>query len=73
MAAVRSSSVPDMLVTTYLHMTSRDQFCPAYVDVDGVRIAPMTRPDVTFYRFLYRAVGEQLRWRDRLHHARRRT
>ena len=58
--------VPDTLVTTYLHMTHRDQFRPARVDLTGIQIMPMGSPDVSFYRFLYRSVGEHLRWRDRL-------
>lgn len=65
MAAVRSG-VPDMLVTTYLHMTSRDQFRAAYAPADGVRIVPLPNPDVPFYRFLYGSVGADWRWRDRL-------
>jgi GNAT superfamily N-acetyltransferase len=65
MAAERYQ-IPDTLVTTYLHMTRRDQFRPAYVELPGVHIMPMGAPDVNFYRFLYRSVGEHLRWRDRL-------
>ncbi|MFN8562433.1 MAG: GNAT family N-acetyltransferase [Anaerolineae bacterium] len=65
MAAVRSEA-PDMLVTTYLHMTSRDQFRAAFASADGVRIVPLPSPDVPFYRFLYGSVGEDWRWRDRL-------
>jgi len=65
MAALRSE-LPDLMVTTYLHMTSRDQFRPAYTNIDGITIAPVSAPDVNFYRFLYAAVGEQWRWRDRL-------
>lgn len=65
MAAVRDS-MPDMLETTYLHMTRRDQFRPAYTAIDGISIMPMQAPDISFYRFLYRAVGETWRWRDRL-------
>ncbi len=66
MAAVRSVDVPEMLVITYLQMTNRQQFTPAYTERDGVRILPLNIPDVKFYRFLYRSVGESWRWRDRL-------
>src|SRR4051812_11378480 len=59
-------AVPDMLVITYLHMTRRDQFCPAFGDDAGLRISPIIAPDVDFYRSVYRAVGERWRWRDRL-------
>lgn len=60
-------SVPDVLVTTYLQMTDPSQFRPAYLDnTRGVSVKPIETPNVGFYRFLYRAVGEQWRWRDRL-------
>lgn len=60
-------TAPDMLVTTYLHMTSRDQLQAEYADEFGgsVRMERMQQPDVAFYRFLYSAVGEIWRWRDR--------
>lgn len=65
MAALHPST-PKMLVITYLQMTRRAQFKPAFAALDGLRIVPMTAPDTDFYRSLYRAVGEQWRWRDRL-------
>jgi GNAT superfamily N-acetyltransferase len=65
MASARSKT-PDMLVVSYLQMTSRAQFSPAYANESGVRMVPMTAPDTDFYRSLYRAVGESWRWRDRL-------
>ncbi len=65
MAAV-PTSIPDMLCTTYLQMTSRDQFVPSAQQPDGVRVEQMAAPTVEAYRVLYRGVGEQLRWRDRL-------
>lgn len=64
--AAACDAVPDTLVTTYLHMTRRDQFRPAYAAIGGIHIVPMRAPDVNSYRFLYRSVGESLRWRDRL-------
>jgi ribosomal protein S18 acetylase RimI-like enzyme len=64
--AAAPTPVPDMLCTTYLHMTSRDQFVPVDVQPEGARVEPLTAPTVEEYRFYYRSVGEQLRWRDRL-------
>ncbi|NWF71180.1 MAG: GNAT family N-acetyltransferase [Chloroflexi bacterium] len=58
--------MPDMLITTHLEMTSRAAFRPAYVNGTHFSINRMKTPDVSFYRFLYGAVGEQWRWRDRL-------
>ena len=58
--------VPDMLVTTYLHMTHPSQFRPAYVNDPRVSIIPLNTSDVAFYRFLYSEVGRDWRWRDRL-------
>lgn len=57
---------PDLLVTTYLEMKSRAAFRPAYLSGTGFRIQRMEQPDLHFYRFLYGAVGEVWRWRDRL-------
>jgi GNAT superfamily N-acetyltransferase len=60
------AETPDTLITTYLHMTRRDQFRPAYVHATTVHIMPVAQPDTTFYLFLYQTVGEQWAWRDRL-------
>ncbi len=58
---------PEKLVTTYLEMTTPAAFRPNYAQQgDDVRIVKMEKPDVDFYRFLYREVGERWRWRDRL-------
>lgn len=57
---------PDTLVTTYLEMTNPSQFRPSLNHRDGVRIERMDNSDVGFYRYLYRSVGEECRWRDRL-------
>ncbi|HLV36151.1 MAG TPA: GNAT family N-acetyltransferase [Spirillospora sp.] len=60
-------SIPETLITTYLEMTSRADFCPAYLeDSDSLTIMRMDRVDIPFYKFLYQAVGELWRWRDRL-------
>ncbi|MGJ3239738.1 MAG: GNAT family N-acetyltransferase [Anaerolineae bacterium] len=60
------TSTPDTLVTTYLEMTHPNQFKPAYSQAEDVRIEQMTQIDVQLYRYLYRTVGEDYRWRDRL-------
>jgi GNAT superfamily N-acetyltransferase len=61
-----SDSTPNTLVTTYLEMTSPSDFSPSYVENHLVRIEQLQRVDVDFYLYMYRAVGEQLAWRDRL-------
>ena len=66
MAAVRSGTIPDMLIITYLQMTRREQFCPTYSARADVSMRQITNPDIAFYKKLYRGVGEDLRWRDRL-------
>lgn len=60
-------TIPDTLVTTYLEMTSRDQFTPDYGDEKpgNIRLERLNRVDVPFYRFLYDTVGDQWAWRDR--------
>ena len=57
--------IPDTLITTYLHMNDPAQFKPAYVDSPDLHILQMNAPDLDFYRFLYRAVGDVWRWYDR--------
>jgi GNAT superfamily N-acetyltransferase len=60
-------TIPDTLVITYLQITSPHQFQPSYLDnAQGVEIVEAVNPDVEFYRFLYKAVGYDLQWRDRL-------
>lgn len=56
----------EMLVTTYLEMTSPVDFTPAYIKANDVEIVLMEMPDLGFYRFLYQSVGEEWAWRDRL-------
>ena len=61
------NTIPDTLITTYLEMTNKTQFRPALLEDDQhLTIMRMARADVAFYQFLYRAVGEAWRWRDRL-------
>jgi GNAT superfamily N-acetyltransferase len=57
----------DTLVTTYLEMTDPAQFRPAFLDdTSALTIMPMGQVDLSFYKFLYRAVGDAWTWRDRL-------
>lgn len=57
---------PTTLITTYLEMTSPDDFIPASVENAQIRIEKLPHVDVEFYLSMYRGVGEQLAWRDRL-------
>lgn len=59
-------SKPTTLITTYLHMTHLDQFKPAFHPTPNFTITKMDRVDVDFYLFLYRSVGYEWGWRDRL-------
>ena len=56
----------EMLVTTYLEMTSPSSFVPAFVQAADIEIVKMEMPDLGFYKFLYQSVGEEWAWRDRL-------
>ncbi len=56
----------EMLITTYLEMTSPVHFAPAYIKANDVEIVLMEMPDLGFYKFLYQSVGEEWAWRDRL-------
>lgn len=60
------NTTPDTLITTYLEMTSPAQFIPSFVQADDVRVERMQHIDLHFYLYLYRSVGENLAWRDRL-------
>ena len=61
------AGIPEKLITTYLEMKDRTLFRPAFLeDSQHLTIIRMARPDVAFYQFLYRAVGDAWRWRDRL-------
>jgi GNAT superfamily N-acetyltransferase len=60
-------AIPTTLITTYLEMNHMEQFRASYAtELAGVQIMQAHKPDIDFYRFLYRAVGYHLRWRDRL-------
>lgn len=57
---------PDTLITTYLQMTSPDQFKPAFAESPDFNIIKIDRLDPDYYLFLYRSVGYAWGWRDRL-------
>lgn len=63
---VAALNIPDTLTTTYLEMNSPASFRPSYTNDPHIKIIPMSKADVRFYRFLYSEVGGQWRWRDRL-------
>jgi GNAT superfamily N-acetyltransferase len=63
---VAFSTAPNTLITTYLEMTTQQQFSPSFVHNSELRIERVNMVDVQFYRYLYQSVGEKLRWRDRL-------
>jgi len=63
---VTAISIPDVLITTYLEMTDVGQFRPEYIEHAQLEMVRLGRPDVAFYRFLYKEVGWDWRWRDRL-------
>ncbi len=59
--------IPDTLITTYLEMSSIDEFCPRFLTAEEWRrqeasIQSLTEFDAPFYRFLYREVGERWLW-----------
>ena len=56
----------DTLITTYLEMSSEDDFAPAFIRAADIEIVTMEMPDLAFYKFLYQSVGEEWAWRDRL-------
>ena len=61
-----TNKIPDILVTSYLQMTDESQFKPSYLaDMTGLSLKQMATTDIEFYRYLYSAVGEKWKWKDR--------
>lgn len=59
--------MPEIRATrTYLEMRSRDELQPARVDDPGVRVTLIDNCPPSLYRTLYRSVGAQYHWTDRL-------
>ena len=52
-------------VRTYLHLTSLQQFRPAFGVFPGLHVRRVTAPTPELYRSCYRTVGEAYHWRDR--------
>ncbi|MCY3833421.1 MAG: GNAT family N-acetyltransferase [Chloroflexi bacterium] len=63
---VLAASKADTLVTTYLAMTSREDFAPSYTRASDIEIVEMETVDLGFYLFLYQSIGDEWAWRDRL-------
>jgi ribosomal protein S18 acetylase RimI-like enzyme len=53
------------VTTTYLHIPSRAQFRPAFVDNPQAQIIQAYGASAAFYRFLYGSVGRDYHWIDR--------
>jgi GNAT superfamily N-acetyltransferase len=51
---------------TYLQLTNRNELIRAQVEDDGLRIEQVLECPVSFFRYLYREVGRQYHWVDRL-------
>ncbi len=66
LAMALAAKTADMLITTYLEMSSEADFAPAYDRAADIEIVTMEMPDLGFYKFLYQSVGEEWAWRDRL-------
>ncbi len=56
--------VPNTLITTYLQLYLQDAK-PIPPQPDNTHVLHMIKIDVSFYRFLYKAVGEKWRWLNR--------
>jgi GNAT superfamily N-acetyltransferase len=54
------------VVRTYLELRNRDDFRPARIARDDVRLVRRDPCSAADYRRLYRSVGERWHWRDRL-------
>lgn len=63
---VAAMPIPETLITTFLEMTTPAYFHPAYIHDPRVEIKRLKRVDIAFYLFLYREVGWDYHWRDRL-------
>lgn len=63
---IATGAAPKTLITTYLEMTSPNQMGISNQSTSDIRVERMDTVDLGFYRYLYKSVGEKLRWRDRL-------
>ena len=53
------------VTTTYLHIPSRAQFRPVFVEAPDAQIIQAHNASAAFYRFLYGSVGRDYHWIDR--------
>lgn len=60
-----SKTIPSVLITTYLEMLHPPQ-APVPPTPTSAHVSLMARVDLPYYLFLYREVGYQWHWRDRL-------
>lgn len=51
---------------TYLQMTQRSELVPAKLESDRVRVEHILECPPSFFRYLYREVGSQYHWVDRV-------
>lgn len=54
------------ILATYLHLSGREAFRPSTLNDTGLLLMRSHEPLVSFYRFLYDAVGRDFWWVDRL-------
>ena len=54
------------VTTTYLHIPTREHFRPAFNEGTDLLTLELREPAVSYYRFLYDAVGRDYVWLDRL-------
>jgi ribosomal protein S18 acetylase RimI-like enzyme len=54
------------VTTTYLHIPTREQFRPAFTECPDLLVLELRESSVSYYRFLYDAVGRDYVWIDRL-------
>ncbi len=69
MGEMKVSAAPTITVsvtTTYLELPTREAFRPAVSTAPDLLVMAAREPLVSFYRFLYDAVGRDYAWLDRL-------
>jgi GNAT superfamily N-acetyltransferase len=54
------------VLRTYLQMTDPSELVPAEGEPAGIRLEQVMHCPVSFHRYLYREVGKNYHWRDRL-------
>src|SRR5690349_13338579 len=64
--SLRSHITPMLVTRTYLELTDRTQFKPAFGVFPRLTIRREEAPTPVLYNRLYRGVGKDYHWRDRL-------